>query len=198
VSQGYFCKMDEENSSLPISITNITSATSSDLSSYRLPVGIVYLLLPISFLCLYFLVFLVMVRQKSDMKLTYHKILINIGLADMGQLVVLVSSGTFTLVHTDIPYQLNKVCGGLANSFWLVYGFSAHLLAFNRFIEILFPNLGKSSFQNGAVEWCWRSPGSTGWFGSRSTWCQALAWSIGPTISFGATTTRNGPNKVPM
>uniref|UniRef100_A0A915ITR1 7TM GPCR serpentine receptor class x (Srx) domain-containing protein n=1 Tax=Romanomermis culicivorax TaxID=13658 RepID=A0A915ITR1_ROMCU len=76
----------------------------------------------------------------------YYRIVANMGITDILQLTFNgMFAGIFTyacvdFAKSDLKMYINKFVGGLMNFNWVIYCFFAHLLAFNRFCHIFFPN----------------------------------------------------------
>jgi len=116
-------------------------------------IGPVYLTSSIFFLILYYMTFYIILMDKAAWKFSYHKILISISVADIGQLIFSgIVSGIFNL-QPSVSNPFGKVFGGISNSFWLVYSVNAHLLAINRCVTIIFgQSAGDWAFSDGKIK----------------------------------------------
>lgn len=104
----------------------------------RVTVGLLYFTFPIFLTILYVMILAVIIRDKSQHKFSFFRIMISISIADLGQLIFNgLGSGIFTLFNWK-PEWLNKFFGAMLDTFWFVYGVNVHLLAINRFVNVVY------------------------------------------------------------
>lgn len=133
--------------------SNISDNSSTDSNStliiawkYRIFIGCLYFFTSLFLTVFYCLTLYVMVTEKSQFKFSHMKIIVSISVADITQLITNgIVSGMFSLTEW-CPFWVNKSVGAFLNMGWFSFDINSHMLAFNRFVNILFISKAKSFF----------------------------------------------------
>lgn len=121
--------------------TNITLnhlPESIDNSMIRISIGLLYIVLSSCFSLLYSMIFYLLITDRNQWKFSFHKLIVSLAIADMIQLIFNgLSGGIFNLTN-KCPFFINKLFGSFSNASWFVSTATAHGLAINRFVSIIF------------------------------------------------------------
>lgn len=134
--------MPAENSELNMQFApNVTENDSfSGPSTEEKIVGAIYITISIVYCVPYITCMLIIATDKKLMSMPYYHVVLHMGITDIIQLVFNgTASGIFTLYGGKEMFWVNKGIGGLMNFCWVIYCFLAHVLAFNRFVNIFWP-----------------------------------------------------------
>lgn len=130
--------MSESDRELNSSLTD--NDTSHITTTEEIIVGSVYLFISIVYCVPYILTMFLIATDKKMMRMPYYHVVVHMGITDIVQLVFNgAASGIFTLLGGNEHFWVNKGIGGLMNFCWVIYCFLAHVLAFNRFVNIFWP-----------------------------------------------------------
>lgn len=117
----------------------------------RYSIGSIYLIMSVILCSLYIMTMYLMATDKAECKFSYHKIILSLSLFDMVQIFLMgFVGGVFTFVE-NVPFWINKILGGILNSCWFVSCANGHLLAFNRFMSVIFSEKSKIIFSKNAT-----------------------------------------------
>uniref|UniRef100_A0A915JMW4 G-protein coupled receptors family 1 profile domain-containing protein n=1 Tax=Romanomermis culicivorax TaxID=13658 RepID=A0A915JMW4_ROMCU len=128
-------------------------------------VALLYMIVFVIYIIPYLICIYVIINAKDLIVKPYYQILLNMGLADIVQILNSLFSCIFTLTENREPFWTNKMAGALTCGCWFVYCFLAHVMAVNRFVSMYFPLKVNSYF----------SPVSTK-VAVGAAWAYGLSW----------------------
>lgn len=115
-------------------------------------IGIAYLTISIAFLIIYLMVLYIMNEDKSNHKRSYHKIVMNLGIADVAQLFFNgIPTGLMNITEKSI-FSINKFAGASIMASWWAFCLLVHLLALNRFVHVVLNHKVPIFFSNRLIK----------------------------------------------
>jgi len=128
--------------------SNIFTKSESIKLLFPYIVGCSYISLSFLFSVFYLSILIFLITDRKEWKFCYHKIILSLGVADIFQIGFLGSGGVFVLMQKPPNFWVNKIFGAIISSTWFVSLANAHLLAFNRFVNVFFVSHWKERLFN--------------------------------------------------
>ncbi|RCN33759.1 hypothetical protein ANCCAN_20403 [Ancylostoma caninum] len=104
---------------------------------------------------LYIPVLFIFYRRSEFHSVLAYRMMFWIGVADVGQLIILSLSGILAMTQSSsFPFYINKFCGSTLYALWFAMLFLSIVITLNRFVSIVFSSYYSTIFDRLNVNVC--------------------------------------------